>query len=62
MDYIPITENGVEKMYVTDASLPWVAFCFQYANSVEELKADLRERGFSIKEYRPSLTINFDEK
>ncbi|MCY7911234.1 hypothetical protein MOB65_20470 [Bacillus inaquosorum] len=59
---IPIIENGKEKLYLTDAPLLEVAKLFENAYCYKEFSEDIRARGFTIKEYRPTIKINFDEK
>lgn len=57
----PITENGIKKMYITDADYKTLSDYFFKSSNYEELKERLEILGYSISEYRPSIAFNFDE-
>ncbi|MEH7210119.1 hypothetical protein V7094_28590 [Priestia megaterium] len=56
----PITENGIKKMYVTNAPIKTLTTTFLNSSSYEELREELQEIGFTINRYRPSVSLDFD--
>ncbi|MGP0689881.1 hypothetical protein ACW5UC_25400 [Priestia aryabhattai] len=58
----PITDNGQEKMYVTDAPYKVIADCFIEAEYLYDYITLIKEKGYRINRYRPSISLSFDDK
>jgi len=56
----PITENGIKKMYVTNADIKTLTTTFLYSSNYEELRAELQQIGYTINLYTPSVSLDFD--
>lgn len=61
-NFIPITENGETKMYVTNAGFDDIDRYFGESESYGEMANRVLANGHGINEYRPSMRLNFDAK
>ena len=57
-----ITENGVRRVYDTNAPLKKIADAFKESESVKELRSVLSEEDFTLLEYDSGFQLNFDNK
>ena len=58
----PITENGMEKIYVTNADYETITSLFLDSNNLNEFIESIKEKGCKINIYNSSIQLNFDEK
>ncbi len=56
----PITENEVKTMYITNASFLDIDRIFMETYNTTEFIKELKNEGYSIEVYRPSIELNFD--
>lgn len=61
MRVFPITVDGNALMYVTDSPYEEIVLLFEQSSNLEEMKESLKEAGYSLEPYRPSISLNFDE-
>ena len=58
----PITENGVQKMYVTNAPFEEISKAFYVADNIEEFSDSIRVARYKINKYTPTVQVDFDKK
>ncbi len=58
----PITENGVENYYITNAPVEVISECFDISYNKSEFISDIKEKGYKINRYRSGVSIDFDMK
>ncbi|KEK23858.1 hypothetical protein [Bacillus gaemokensis] len=59
---VPITVNGEEKIYITDAPYEMISKCFLSSFDFYDFLKEIKISNYNIRKYTPSMSLNFDEK